>query len=52
VTQEPNGALLLHHLAAMHRDQVGPYLARMPTDDDHDRVVVEAYEVIEGDEAP
>jgi hypothetical protein len=51
VTQEPNGAVLLNHLAARHPDRVGQYLDQMPTDDDHDRVVVEAYEVIEGDEA-
>jgi hypothetical protein len=47
VTHEPDGALRLHHLSAMHPDQVGQYLARMRTDDDHDRVVVEAYEVVE-----
>jgi hypothetical protein len=47
VTRKPNGAMLLHHLAAMYRDQVGQYLARIHTDDDHDRVVVEAYEVVE-----
>jgi hypothetical protein len=46
VTQEPDGALLLHHLSAMHPEQVGQYLERMRTDDDHDRVVVEAYEVV------
>jgi hypothetical protein len=44
--QAPDGALLLYHLSAMHPDQVGHYLDRMPTDDDHDRVVVEAYEVV------
>jgi hypothetical protein len=43
VTQAPNGAMLLQHLSAMHPDQVGQYLDRMPTDDDHDRVIVEAY---------
>jgi cell wall assembly regulator SMI1 len=50
VAQAPNGAMLLHHLAAMHRDQVGQYLARMRTDDDHDQVVVEAYEEVEGED--
>jgi hypothetical protein len=45
--QAPNGAMLLDHLSAMHPDQVRAYLARMPTDDDHDRVVVEAHEVVE-----
>ncbi len=44
VTQAPDGAVRLNHLAARHRDRVGQYLARMPTDDDHDRVVVEACE--------
>jgi len=47
VFHEPNGALLLHHLSQDHPDQVGAYLDRMPTDDDHDRVVVEAYELVE-----
>jgi hypothetical protein len=47
VFQEPNGAMLLHHLGQQQPDQVGPYLARMRTDEDHDRVVVQAYEVIE-----
>jgi hypothetical protein len=50
VTHAPNGAMLLHHLSAMHREVVGPYLARIHTDEDHNRVVVEAYEVIEGDD--
>jgi hypothetical protein len=47
VFQTPDGAMLLHHLSTIHPDQVGAYLDRMPTDDDHDRVVVEAYEVVE-----
>jgi len=46
VFNEPNGVMLLHHLGAMHRDQVGQYLAQMRTDDDIDRVVVQAYEVV------
>jgi hypothetical protein len=45
--QAPDGALLLHHLAQQHPTEVGAYLARMPTDDDHEPVVVEAFEVIE-----
>jgi hypothetical protein len=45
--QAPDGALLLDHLSAMHPDQVTYYLDRMPTDDDHDRVVVQAYKVVE-----
>jgi hypothetical protein len=47
-----DGALLLGHLAQDHPDQVGAYLDQMPTDDEHDRVVVQAYEVVEGDETP
>jgi hypothetical protein len=47
VTQAPNGAMLLNHLSAMHRDQVGPDLRRMETDCID--VVVDAYEVVEGD---
>jgi cell wall assembly regulator SMI1 len=50
VFQEPNGAMLLHHLGQQHPDQVGQYLAQMHTDDDHDRVVVQAYEVVEAEE--
>jgi hypothetical protein len=46
VAQAPDGVMLLHHLAQQHPAEVGTYLARMPTDDDHDRVV-EAYEVLE-----
>jgi hypothetical protein len=34
VTQEPNGAVLLNHLAARHRDRVGPYLRRMEAGED------------------
>jgi hypothetical protein len=30
---EPNGAMLLHHLSAMHPTAVGPYLTRMATED-------------------
>jgi hypothetical protein len=50
VAKCPDGALLLHHLSAMHREVVGSYLARIHTDADHNRVVVEAYEVVEGEE--
>jgi hypothetical protein len=45
--QEPNGAMLLHHVSVMPPDQVTAYLDRMPTDEDHLRVIVEAYEVVE-----
>jgi hypothetical protein len=47
----PSGALLLHHLSVMHPDQVAAYLDQMPTDEDHTRVIVEAYEVVETREA-
>jgi hypothetical protein len=47
VPNRPDGALLLHHLAALHRDQVTSYLDRMPTDDGHGRVVMEAFERVE-----
>jgi hypothetical protein len=49
--QAPGGAMLLYHFSQAHPDEVGTYLDRMPTDDDHDRVVVQAYEVVE-DETP
>jgi hypothetical protein len=29
----PNGALLLHHLGAMHRAELTPWLQRMATED-------------------
>ena len=45
--QGPDGAMLLLHLSAMHPDQVGAYLRRMTSDDLHDQVIVEAYEVVE-----
>jgi hypothetical protein len=45
VTQEPDSAMLLNHLGQDHPDQVGQYLARIHTDADHNRVVVEAYEL-------
>jgi hypothetical protein len=38
VTHEPNGALLLNHLAAMHRGELRPYLARMAAGEDIARV--------------
>jgi hypothetical protein len=46
--REPDGALLLNHLAQQHPDQVGAYLRRMTSDDLHDQVIVEAYELVEG----
>jgi hypothetical protein len=50
VAKRPDGALLLHHLAQQHPDQVGAYLDQIHTDADHDRVVVQAYTVVEEDE--
>jgi hypothetical protein len=44
--QGPDGAMLLHHLSAMHPDQVGQYLRRMTSDDRHTPVIVEAYELV------
>jgi hypothetical protein len=49
VTGAPNGAMLLNHLSAMHREQVGPYLARMAAEDIA-TVAAEAFEVVEKDE--
>jgi hypothetical protein len=48
VTQASDGALLLNHLAARHRDQVGPYLRHMEVGEDIASVAAEAYELIEG----
>jgi hypothetical protein len=47
VAQEPNGAMLLHHLSHLHPDRVGAYLARMHTEEDIDTVAAEAFEVVE-----
>jgi hypothetical protein len=33
VAKRPERSLLLHHLSQSHPDQVGPYLARMATED-------------------
>jgi hypothetical protein len=51
VANAPDGALLLHHLADMPPDHVGQYLTRMPTDDAHDRGVMEAFERVEDQQA-
>jgi hypothetical protein len=49
--KRPNGAMLLAHLGQQHPDQVGPYLARMRTED-IDTVAAEAFAVVEAqDEA-
>jgi hypothetical protein len=51
VAKRPDGAMLLHHLAAIHRGRVGSYLRRMEAGECIDWVVVEAYEIIEGEDA-
>jgi hypothetical protein len=33
IDYKPDGAMLLHHLSAMHRDDVKPLLERMRTED-------------------
>jgi hypothetical protein len=48
VAKRPNGAMLLHHLAAMHREELRPYLRRMETEDIA-TVTAETYEVVEGE---
>jgi hypothetical protein len=48
VTQELNSAMLLHHLSARHRDEVGPYLRRMETECIN-TVLLELFEVVEGE---
>jgi hypothetical protein len=48
VFNRPHGALLLHHLSAMHRDEVKPLLERMRTED-IGTVAMEAFERIEVD---
>jgi hypothetical protein len=50
VFNEPDGAMLLHHLGQDHPDQVKAYLDQMHTDEDIDRVVLQAYEVVEVEE--
>ena len=49
VLNRPSGAMLLHHLSDLHPDAVGPYLRRMAAGEDITTVVVEAYEIVEGD---
>lgn len=51
VAKRPEGAMLLHHLSDRHPDQVGPYLARMRTEDIA-TVAAEAYEVVEENHSP
>ena len=45
--QEPNGAMLLHHVSVMHPDQVTAALDRMHTSEDIAPIAAEAYEVVE-----
>lgn len=40
--------MLLNHLSTMHPDQMGPYLARMRTEDIAE-TAADADEVVEGD---
>jgi hypothetical protein len=47
IPQEPDGAMLLHHLGRQHRDQITAYLDRMHTTDDISPVAAEAFEVVE-----
>lgn len=49
VTHAPNGAMLLQHLAAMHREELRPYLARMEAGADIADAAAEAYEVVAGE---
>jgi len=49
VAKRPEGSmLLLYHLGQDHLEAVGPYLRRMETECS-DRVVLELFEVVEGD---
>jgi hypothetical protein len=43
--------MLLYHLGQHHPDQVGPYLARLATEDIA-TVAAEAYEVVEENHSP
>jgi rubredoxin len=53
VFEEVNAAMLLQHLGQHHRSEVGEYLRQMHTDEDHDRVVLQAFEEVDEDrEAP
>lgn len=42
----PDGALLLHHLSQLHRDELRPLLRRMATED-IGTVAMEAFERVE-----
>jgi hypothetical protein len=45
VAKRPDGPMLVGHLSLMHPAEVGPYLARMATEDIA-TVAAEAYEVV------
>jgi hypothetical protein len=47
VFEEPDGALLLHHISQAHPAEVGRYLDQMHTDDDITPAIVQAYEAVE-----
>jgi hypothetical protein len=47
VPGEPDGALLLHHVAQAHPAELGPFLDQMHTTDDITPVIVPAYEAVE-----
>jgi hypothetical protein len=49
VAQRPWEPMLLHHLSLMHLTEVGPYLARMRTEDIA-TVAAEAFDVIKSEE--
>ncbi len=44
VPGEPDGAVLLHHVAQSHRAALGPFLDQMHTTDDITPAIVQAFE--------
>jgi hypothetical protein len=52
VAQEPNGAMLLHHLTQQHPAEARAYLNRMHRTKDISPIAAEAFEVIEDQETP
>jgi hypothetical protein len=47
VPGEPDGAMLLQHMAQSHPARLAPLLNQMHTTDDITPVIVQAYEVVE-----
>jgi hypothetical protein len=47
VAQQPDGAMLVHHLGQHHPDHVGHYLQQMRHDEDIGEVAAQAFEVVE-----